>query len=56
MNNLCRIFNAAPHYRVQIYQLIDEKLHADFYLGDSVGKLKLMDYHSLVGYKATIKM
>ena len=35
--------------------MIDEKLHSDFYIGDSVGKLKLMDYQTLVGYQATIK-
>lgn len=55
MRNLCCIFNVAPHYRAQIYQMIDNELNADFYIGDSAEKLKLMDYHSLLGYKATIK-
>ncbi len=52
---LCCIFNFAAHYRLSIYQLIDQKLKADFYIGDSSGNLKRMDYNSLKGYRRTLK-
>ncbi|MDU1889873.1 MAG: glycosyltransferase [Dysgonomonas sp.] len=55
MNNLCCIFNFAAHYRSSIYHLIDDELKADFYIGDSVGQLKAMNYHSLKGYKRSLK-
>ena len=55
MNKICCIFNTAPHYRDLIYHLIDEELHADFYIGDSSEKIKLMNYNVLKGYKATIR-
>ncbi|APA65500.1 glycosyltransferase [Maribacter sp. 1_2014MBL_MicDiv] len=55
-NNICCIFNYAPHYRSAIYNLMDEELNCDFYFGDDVGsqitKMKVME---LTGFKKTLK-
>lgn len=55
-NNICCIFNLAPHYRAPIYKLMDKELHCDFYFGDKVDSpIKLMDYRELVGFKQVTK-
>lgn len=52
MNHICCIFNYPPHYRKNIYQLIDKELTCDFYFGKNVpGALKEMDCSLLKGYK-----
>lgn len=55
INTVCCIFNVAAHYRALIYHFIDQELQADFYIGDTVGNLKKMDYSTLKGYKGTLK-
>ncbi|MEE9361049.1 MAG: glycosyltransferase [Cellulophaga sp.] len=55
-NNVCCIFNLAPHYRDPIYTLMDEELLCDFYFGDKVDTpIKLMNVSKLRGYKKTVK-
>lgn len=56
MRKICCIFNTAPHYREEIYKLMDERLSCDFYIGDNVATpLEKMDYKALSGYKKTLK-
>lgn len=55
MTSICCIFNVAAHYRSLIYHLIDQELQADFYIGDTVGRLERMEYSTLKGYKGTLK-
>lgn len=51
-NNICCIFNLAPHYNEPIYKLMDSELQCDFYIGDKVSySIKLMDYSNLLGFK-----
>ncbi|HWR94471.1 MAG TPA: hypothetical protein VN192_04655, partial [Flavobacterium sp.] len=54
-NNICCIFNLAPHYRSAIYKLIDCEFKCDFYFGDHVETpIKLMDINELKGFKKTV--
>jgi len=54
--NICCIFNLAPHYNAPIYTLMDEELECDFYIGDRVKySIELMDYNSLKGYRKSLK-
>lgn len=55
-NEICCIFNVAPHYNAPIYKLMDSELTCDFYLGDRIHTpLKLMNYNELKGYKGILK-
>lgn len=55
-NNICCIFNFAPHYRGPIYELMDKELNCDFYLGDDFGApIKEMDLSKLKGFKKKMK-
>jgi glycosyltransferase involved in cell wall biosynthesis len=55
-NNICCIFNVAPHYNAPIYKLMDAQLNCDFYLGDRLTyPIKLMKYDSLNGFRKTLK-
>ncbi len=55
-NRLCCVYNAAPHYRSLIFNLIDKQIGADVYIGDRGGaKLKPMDYSELNGFCGTLK-
>ncbi|RXM43987.1 glycosyltransferase family 4 protein [Flavobacterium sp. YO64] len=55
-DNICCIFNLAPHYNEPIYKLMDSELQCDFYIGDRVSyPIKLMNYFNLTGYKKTLK-
>lgn len=55
-DNICCIFNLAPHYNEPIYKLMDSELQCDFYIGDRVSyPIKLMNYSNLTGYKKTLK-
>lgn len=52
MTQICCIFNYPPHYRKNIYQLMDKQLKCDFYFGENVpGTLKEMNYLSLKGFR-----
>ena len=57
MENInCCIFNYAPHYRSSIFQLMDEKLECDFFMGDRIfTSIKKMDYSVLTGFKKELK-
>lgn len=56
INNVCCIFNLAPHYRLPIFQLMDSELNCDFYFGDKVdGEIKKLDYKKLKGFKRELK-
>ena len=56
MKRICCIFNYPPHYRKNIYQLMDKKLKCDFYFGKNVpGTLKEMDCSTLNGFKYRFK-
>lgn len=55
-NNICCVFNVAPHYNAPIYLLMDKELNCDFYLGDRLDyPIELMKYDSLRGYKKTLR-
>jgi len=55
-NDICCIFNVAPHYNAPIYRLMDSELNCDFYLGDRLAyPIELMKYDGLKGYKKTLK-
>lgn len=55
-HNTCCIFNFPPHYRKNIYQLMDRALQCDFYFGENVpGTLKEMDCSVLKGFKYRFK-
>lgn len=46
--NLCCILNYAPHYRKRIFQLLEEKANARFFVGnETFAKVKKMDYTAL---------
>lgn len=52
MKRICCIFNYPPHYRKNIYLLMDKEFEGDFYLGKNVpGTLKEMDCSLLKGFK-----
>lgn len=54
-NNICCIFNLAPHYNEPIYKLMDSELKCDFYIGDRLSyQIKLMDYFNLKGFKKSL--
>ena len=56
MKKICCIFNYPPHYRMNIYSLMDKKLDCDFYFGKNVpGNLKEMDCSILKGFKYRFK-
>lgn len=56
MKRICCIFNYPPHYRKNIYQLMDKELGCDFYFGKNVpGTLKEMDCSTLNGVKHRFK-
>ena len=51
----CCIFNIAPHYRAPIYELLDQDLNCDFYLGDKIhASLEKMDYARLMGFRKVL--
>jgi len=52
-NNICCIFNYAPHYREPVYQAMAEKLRCDFYFGDDPGTkgIKELPLEELVGFQ-----
>lgn len=47
MSKKCLIYNFAPHYRTNIFSLLDKNLDLDFYFGDDMGDVKKMDYSLL---------
>lgn len=56
VNDICCVFNVAPHYNEPIYKLIDQELNCDFYIGDKIHlPIKLMDYSTLKGFKSTLE-
>lgn len=50
MDKVCLIYNYAPHYRTNIFTLLDQNLDIEFYFGDDMGDVKKMDY-SLLNHK-----
>lgn len=55
-NDICCIFNMAPHYRLPILSLMDKTLPCDFYFGDNVeSNIKKFDYNLLVNFKQEVK-
>lgn len=54
--HICCIFNLAPHYRANIFSMMDKELSAHFYLGDKVSsEIESMDYKQLKGFQKTLK-
>lgn len=50
------IFNIFPHYREEIYHLMDKELKCDFYAGDRIQQpLKNLDYTKLNGFQYLFK-
>ena len=44
-NNICLILNYAPHYREEIFLLLDKELNCEFYFGNKTfGDIKKMEY------------
>jgi glycosyltransferase involved in cell wall biosynthesis len=55
-NNICCVFNLAPHYRSSIYKLMNKELDCDFYFGNKVeSSIKLLDYSELNGFKKEVE-
>lgn len=54
---ICCIFNYPPHYRKNIYSLMDKELNCDFYFGKNVpgSALEEMDCSQLCGFKSRFK-
>ena len=51
-NNICCIFNLAPHYNASTYKIMDRELQCEFFIGDRVASsIKLMNYNDLKGFK-----
>jgi len=55
VNKICCIFNYAPHYRKEIYILMDKELECDFIFGDNVGDIQKMDYSLLYHFKKEVQ-
>lgn len=52
MKKVCFILNYAPHYREEIFQLIDREFECDFYFGNKTfTNIKKLDYNYLKGFK-----
>lgn len=50
-NNVCCLFNYAPHYRLFIYKKISDEIGADFYFGDiRNSSIKKIDYKELKNF------
>ncbi|QWX84801.1 glycosyltransferase [Cellulophaga sp. HaHaR_3_176] len=55
-NEICCIFNLAPHYRLPIYDLMDKELNCDFYIGDKIQtSIKTLEYKKLKNFKKLLK-
>lgn len=52
---ICVIYNYAQHYRLAIFQLLNNKFDCDFYFGNRMKDVKKLDYNSLPGYKKELK-
>jgi len=53
---ICCIFNLAPHYNAPVYTLMDKELKCDFFIGDRIAyPLELMNYERLNGFKNELK-
>jgi len=55
MNKICVISNYAPHYRTNIFMLMDKELSCDFYFGNKMKDIKKMDYSLLKNFKKEVK-
>jgi len=55
MNKLCLIGNYAPHYRTNIFMLMDKELKCDFFTGDKLGDIKKMDHSLLENFKKEVQ-
>lgn len=44
---ICLVFNFAPHYRKNIFELIDKSIDCDFIFGDKCLDVRKMDYNCL---------
>jgi len=55
-NNICFSFNYAPHYREEIYLLMDKEFNADFYFGSKTlsGVIKKIEYNKFKGFVAEL--
>lgn len=56
---LCCIFNYAPHYRLPIYEKINESITTHFYFGDRLLNneyIEKLDYSRLNGFKNELKV
>jgi len=52
---ICVIYNYAQHYRLAIFQLLNNKFGCDFYFGNKMKDVKKLDYNSLPGYKKELR-
>lgn len=55
VTNVCFINNAPQHYRRDIFNLIDQKIKADFYFGDCYLDVKFFDASVLTGFKGYLR-
>lgn len=54
-NNICLIGNIAPHYRLPIFKLMEERIGCDFYFGDRMKfKIKTIAPNDLRCFKKTL--
>lgn len=52
---VCVVYNNAPHYRTEIFKLIDQTFECDYIFGQSLGDIKQMDVSVLKGNVSTVK-
>lgn len=55
MIKLCCIFNYAPHYRLSIYNKIDNEFDAQFYFSDMESDIVKIDYSKFKRYPNTVR-
>jgi len=54
MNKICFINNYSPHYRTNIFMLMDKELACDFYFGDKMYDIKKIDFSLLKNFKKEV--
>ena len=52
---ICCIYNYAQHYRLPIFQLLNDRLNVHFYFGRNSTDIKSFDYRLLSNFKKELK-
>ncbi|MDL2314903.1 glycosyltransferase [Bacteroidales bacterium OttesenSCG-928-C19] len=54
-DKICFINNYSPHYRKEIFMLMERELSCDFYFGDKMGDVKKIDFSLLKNFKKEVQ-